>query len=95
MIEDLQIRNLTPNTQRVYVAQIVHFACHFRKSPDLLGHLTSGRIGFTSRGNDVSRPVRSLSRTPRCGSSTVTLKRPWIVQDDTPPAVRRRSFRLC
>ena len=37
MIEDMQIRNLTPNTQRVYVAQFVHFACHFRKSPDLLG----------------------------------------------------------
>ena len=37
MIEDMQIRNLTANTQRVYVAQVVHFACHFRKSPDLLG----------------------------------------------------------
>ena len=23
MIEDMQIRNLTPNTQRVYVAQVV------------------------------------------------------------------------
>jgi integrase/recombinase XerD len=29
MIEDMQIRNLTPNTQRVYVAQVVRFACHF------------------------------------------------------------------
>jgi hypothetical protein len=37
MIEDMQIRNLTPNTQRVYVAQVVRFACHFGKSPDLLG----------------------------------------------------------
>jgi Phage integrase, N-terminal SAM-like domain len=37
MIEDMQIRNLTPNTRRVYVAQVVHFACHFRKSPELLG----------------------------------------------------------
>jgi hypothetical protein len=25
MIEDMQIRNLTPNTQRVYVAQVVHW----------------------------------------------------------------------
>ena len=32
MIEDMQVRNLTANTQRVYVAQVVHFACHFRKS---------------------------------------------------------------
>jgi integrase/recombinase XerD len=31
MIDDMQIRNLTPNTQRVYVAQVVRFACHFRQ----------------------------------------------------------------
>jgi hypothetical protein len=37
MIDDMQIRNLTPNTQRVYVAQVVRFACYFRKSPELLG----------------------------------------------------------
>jgi site-specific recombinase XerD len=37
MIEDMQIRNLTPNTQRVYVEQIVRFTAHFRKSPDRLG----------------------------------------------------------
>ena len=37
LIEDMQLRNLTPNTQRVYVAQVLHFARHFRKSPDLLG----------------------------------------------------------
>jgi hypothetical protein len=29
MIEDMQIRNLTPNTQRVYVANVFRFACHF------------------------------------------------------------------
>jgi integrase/recombinase XerD len=44
MIDEMQIRNLTPNTQRVYVAQVVRFACHFRKSPELLGRLRSGRI---------------------------------------------------
>ena len=42
MIEDMQIRNLTPNTQRVYVAQVVHFACHFRKSPDRSTCLPTG-----------------------------------------------------
>jgi hypothetical protein len=53
MIEDMQIRNLTANTQRVYVAHLVRFACYFRKSPDLLGpaeirtyliHLTRERL---------------------------------------------------
>ena len=37
MIEDMQIRNLTLNTQRVYVEQVSRFARHFRKSPEHLG----------------------------------------------------------
>ena len=37
MIEDMQIRNLTPNTQRVYISRLVRFARHFGKSPDRLG----------------------------------------------------------
>jgi integrase/recombinase XerD len=52
MIEDMQIRNLAPHTQRAYVQQISQFARHFRKSPELLGpadirayqiHLTQDR----------------------------------------------------
>jgi integrase/recombinase XerD len=52
MTEDMQIRNLTPNTQRVYVEQVARFARHFGKSPDQLGppeirtyllHLTQDR----------------------------------------------------
>ena len=31
MIEDMQIRNLAPNTQRVYVEQVARFARHFRQ----------------------------------------------------------------
>ena len=33
MIEDMQIRNLTANTQRVYVSHAIRFAYHFCKSP--------------------------------------------------------------
>lgn len=52
MIEDMQIRNLSTETQRVSVANLVRFACHFRKSPERLGpaeiwtyliHLTQAR----------------------------------------------------
>jgi len=31
MIEDMQIRNLSPHTQRAHVEQVVRFARHFRK----------------------------------------------------------------
>ena len=37
MIEDMQIRNLAPHTQRSYLQQISQFARHFGKSPELLG----------------------------------------------------------
>ncbi len=85
MIDDMQIRNLTPNTQRVYVAQVVRFACHFRKSPELLGpaeirtyliHLTQERRLAASSIIVTVSALRFFY--------TVTLKRPWVVEDDIP-----------
>jgi site-specific recombinase XerD len=85
MIEDMQIRNLTPNTQRVYIANVLRFACHFRKSPDLLGP------------TDIRTYLLHLTRERRLAASsiivtvsalrffyTVTLKRDWVVEDDIP-----------
>jgi integrase/recombinase XerD len=37
MIEDMKIRNLSPNTQKRYVDRVTAFAKHFGKSPELLG----------------------------------------------------------
>jgi site-specific recombinase XerD len=85
MIEDMQIRNLTPNTQRVYVANVFRFACHFRKSPDRLGpaeirtyllHLTR------ERGLAASSIIVTVSALRFF--YTVTLKRPWVVEEDIP-----------
>ena len=36
MIEDMQVRNLSPHTQSSYVQQVSLFARHFGKSPDNL-----------------------------------------------------------
>jgi site-specific recombinase XerD len=85
MIEDMQIRNLTPNTQRVYIEQVVRFARHFRKSPEHLGpaeirtyllHLTNERHLAASSIIVTVSALRFLY--------TVTLKRPWVVEDDIP-----------
>jgi integrase/recombinase XerD len=85
MIDDMQIRNLTTNTQRAYVAQIVRFAGHFRKSPDLLGpaeirayliHLTQERRLAASSIIVAVSALRFFY--------TVTLKRSWVVKDDIP-----------
>ncbi|MDH3769865.1 MAG: site-specific integrase [Nitrospirota bacterium] len=37
MTEDMQVRNLSLNTQRSYLQQVTRFARHFGKSPALLG----------------------------------------------------------
>jgi integrase/recombinase XerD len=37
MVEDMQIRNLSPNTQSSYVQQVSLFARYFHRSPELLG----------------------------------------------------------
>ena len=37
MIEDMKVRNLSPNTQRIYVDRVAKFAKHFGKSPHVLG----------------------------------------------------------
>jgi integrase/recombinase XerD len=84
-IKDMQIRNLTPDTQRVYVARVARFACYFRKSPERLGpdeirtyliHLTQERRLAASSIIVAVSALRFFF--------TVTLKRPRIVEDDIP-----------
>jgi hypothetical protein len=36
MLEDLQIRNYSPNTVAAYIRRVAEFAKHFCKSPELL-----------------------------------------------------------
>src|SRR5690348_3773041 len=85
MIDDMQIRNLTPNTQRVYVENVARFAGYFGKSPELLGpaeirtyliHLTQERRLAASSLIVTVSALRFFF--------TVTLKRPWVVKDDIP-----------
>jgi hypothetical protein len=37
MIEDMRVRNLSLNTQKIYVDRVAKFAKYFGKSPELLG----------------------------------------------------------
>ena len=37
MLEDMQVRNLSPNTQRAYIESVARFARHCGRSPADLG----------------------------------------------------------
>jgi integrase/recombinase XerD len=82
MIEDMQIRNLAPETQRAYLQQISQFARHFGKSPELLGpedirtyqlHLAQERQLSASSIMVAVAALRFLYK--------VTLKRDWSVDE--------------
>ena len=85
MIEDMRIRNLTPNTQRVYISQVFRFACHFRKSPEHLGPAEI-RTYLLYLVQDMRLAASSVIVTVSALRFfyTVTLKRPWTIQDDIP-----------
>jgi integrase/recombinase XerD len=85
MIEDMQIRNLTPNTQRVYISQVFRFACHFRKSPEHLGPAEI-RSYLLHLVQDIHLAASSVIVTVSALRFfyTVTLKRTWVVEDAIP-----------
>ena len=85
MIEDMQIRNLAPHTQRAYVEQVVRFARHFRKSPEHLGPAEI-RTYQLYLAHDRHLAASSIIVTVAALRFfyTVTLKRPWVVEDDIP-----------
>ena len=100
MIEDMRIRNLSPQTQRVYVEQVSRFARHFGQPPERLGpHEIRAWQILPGRGDgDFRRPARFLVAVAALRFVyTVTLKQPWIVEDDIPTChgCSRRNSPLC
>src|SRR3954468_13770787 len=85
MIDDMQIRNLTPHTRRADVKQVVRFPGHFGKSPELLGpaEIRSYLIQLTQERRLAASSIIVTVSALRF-FFTVTLKRPWVVEDDIP-----------
>ena len=85
LLEDMQVRQLSPHTQRAYVNNIAQFARHFGQSPDTLGpeeirayqiHLTNDRQLAASSICMAVSALRFLY--------TVTLTRAWRVEAVSP-----------
>jgi len=93
MIEDMQIRNLTANTQRVYVEQVARFARHFRKSPEHLGPAEI-RAYLLHLANQRRLAASSIIVTVSALRFfyTITLKRPWVVEDDIPAGKQAKKL---
>src|SRR5688572_4153164 len=78
MLEDMQLRGLSPTTQRCYLQAVQHFAQHFDTSPD---HLTEEdlRQYFLYLRNDI-RVARSTATVALCAIKFLyehTLQRTW------------------
>lgn len=90
MIEDMQLRNLTPATQRSYVHYVAEYAKYFRRSPELLDteaihqyvlHLVNDRRMSPETVNGCISALKFLYLT--------TLDMPWT--HEYFPSVKRPS----
>jgi integrase/recombinase XerD len=92
MLEDMEIRNLSHNTQLSYLQQVSSFAKYFQRSPELLGpeeirayqvHLTTERKLAPGTLCLIASALRFLYK--------VTLKREWV---DTEIPLPKKPFKL-
>jgi hypothetical protein len=92
MLEELQRRNFSPITVRIYLRVVEEFAQYFKMSPDRLGpeHIRQYQAHlFTDRKLGAISVTQHLSALRFFFLNT--LKRPWVVADMPSP---KRPFRL-
>jgi site-specific recombinase XerD len=85
MIEDMEIRNLAPLTQKSYIEQVARFARHFDRSPEYLGP-DEIRLWLLHliRDNHLAASSMSVAVAALRFCYTVTLGRAWTVETDIP-----------
>lgn len=85
MIEDMQVRNLSPHTRASYALQVTQFARHFGKSPDQLGpeDIRSYQVYLTNEKKLAPGSIHVAIAGLRF-LYKVTLKRPWTFQEVLP-----------
>ena len=98
MLDDMTMRNMSPNTQKVYTYAVANFAGYHRQSPDKLGieHIRDYRLHLLARGlkpksvNPIVGALRFFYGTT-LGNKTLAEQIPFARLDDTLPAVLSRD----
>jgi site-specific recombinase XerD len=85
MMEDMQVRNLSPLTQTCYVQQVSLFARHFSKSPEVLGpeEIRSYQVYLTNEKKLAPASILIAVAALRF-LYKVTLHKDWSVEDIIP-----------
>jgi integrase/recombinase XerD len=85
MIEDMQVRNLSPHTQTSYVQQVSLFARYFGKPPDQLGpeEIRSYQVHLTNEKKLAPSSILIAVAAMRF-LYKVTLHRDWSMEDIIP-----------
>src|ERR1700676_4171674 len=85
MTEDMQVRNLSVQTQATYVQQVSLFARHFDKSPELLGpeDIRAYQVYFTNKKKLAPGSALFAVAALRF-LYKVSLKKSWSFEDVIP-----------
>ena len=89
MIEDMQIRNLAPDTQAVYLFHVAKFVRYFGKPPDLLGReeIRAYQL-YLSREKKLAPATITVVISALRFLYKVTLRREWNF-DEIMPAPKK------
>ncbi len=82
MLDDMQLRGLSPKTQHAYVHAVQHLAEHYHKSPDQLTEEDLRQYFLLLRNE--KRVSRSTSPVAVCACKCLyehPLQRPWPILD--------------
>jgi integrase/recombinase XerD len=93
MREDMQVRNLSPHTQRAYIENVARFARHFGRSPVELGpeEIRSYQV-YLTRDRKLAPSSLGIAVCALRFLYKVTLKQPWSFDDLIPAPKKPRRL---